>query len=340
MENLPKWCPSSMCKLKSMKDYYSNPMNVDSEHFTIKKIIDGVWATISTPGGSHICNSGIIDLGDETLIFDTGLCRESANDLRNTALDLTGRIPSIVVNSHLHSDHFWGNSVFHEARVITSQENVRITEPKWKQAGEQTYYSAKGAIEEARRQLDSESEYEREYAKIFTGYLSGIIDTWPSLEYKTPDDTFNGSMSLKGNERSIEIIEYRNGHSESDCVVHLPKEKIVFTGDLCYIGFHPCLDLGDPLNTLNILDQLNVLEVETVVPGHGFVGDSGAFDDMKEYIQTLVGLVRGIVSNEGSREEAESIPVPEKYLGLQMRDFFYKRNMGCLYGILSDVSKC
>lgn len=307
----------------------------DSKHFTVEEITDGVWVTIHTPGGSHICNSGIIDLGDETLIFDTGLTMESANDLRNTALELTGRIPRIVVNSHLHNDHFWGNYIFHEAKVINSRENVRITEPKWKQDGERLYYLAKGSIEEARRQLDSESEYEREYAKILTGYLSGIIDTGFSLKYKTPDVTFDGSMNLEGSERSIEIIEYRNGHSESDCVLHLPEEKIVFAGDLCYIGYHPCLDMGDPMNTLNILDQLKVLEAETIVPGHGFVGNSGAFNDMKEYICTLVDLIRNFVSNKGSQEDVESIPFPEEYLGLQMRDFFYKRNLVCLYRILS-----
>ena len=118
-------------------------------------------------------------------------------------------------------------------------------------------------------------------------------------------------------------------------MVHLPEEKIIFTGDLCYIDYHPCLDLGDPMNTLNILDQLKVLDTDIVVPGHGFVGTLSAFDDMKEYIRTLVGLVREIVSNEGSQEDMDSIPVPEEYLGLQMRDFFYKRNLGCLYKILS-----
>jgi len=311
-------------------------MKGGSKHFTVEEITDGVWVTIHRPGGSHICNLGIIDLGEETLIFDTGLSMESAKDLRKTALELTERIPRIVVNSHLHNDHFWGNCIFHEAKVITSRENVRITEPIWKKTGERLYYWAKGAIEEARKQLDSESKYEKEYAKIFTGYLLGIIDTGYSLKYETPDITFDGSMSVEGGKRNIEIIEYRNGHSESDCVLHLPEDKIIFTGDLCYIGYHPCLDLGDPINTLNILDQLKVLKAETVVPGHGFVGNPGAFNDMKEYIRTLVELVREIVSNEGSQEVAESIPVPEKYPGLQMKDFFYKRNLGCLYRILAD----
>ena len=311
-------------------------MKTDYKHFEIQEITEGVWGATSKSGGSHLSNSGIIDLGEETLIFDTGLSLESAADLKNAALDLTGRIPDVIVNSHFHSDHFWGNQVFPEARVITSEENVKVNEPHWKQAAEQSYHWAKGEIEEARKLFDSESEYDREYARVFTGFLSGIIETAPSLTYKTPDITFDDDLELTGSKRSAEVIEYKNGHSQSDCVLHLSADKILFTGDLCYIDFHPCLDFGDPLNTINIMGQLKELKAETVVPGHGSLGNSSAFDSMKEYIQTLLDLVEVVVSNGGSQGEAESIAVPEKYLDFQMRDFFYKRNLSCLYRILSS----
>lgn len=104
-------------------------MSTHSKHFTVEEVANGVWTTIHKQGGSHICNSGIIDLGEETLVFDTGLCLESARDLKDTATRLTGKTPSIIVNSHLHNDHFYGNQVFEEAETITSKENVRITIP-------------------------------------------------------------------------------------------------------------------------------------------------------------------------------------------------------------------
>lgn len=309
-------------------------MNI-SKHFTIEKISEGVWTTSIIHGGSHICNSGIIDLGKETLIFDTGLCFESAQDLKDTAENLTGKTPSLVVNSHLHDDHFWGNQIFSEAKVITSKENVWINEPKWKQNAERMYNNALGAIEKVRIQLESESDYEREDAKLFTGFFQGIIDTVPYLIFKTPEITFNNHLSLDA-ERRVEIIEYRNGHSESDCVLHLPDDKIVFTGDLCNIGYHLFFGLGNPINMLKILEQLKELEVEIVVPGHGPVGGSKAFDDMIEYITTLQSLVGDIISEGGTEEDAVTIPVPEKYLGLYGRDFFYYRNLRSMYRIMKS----
>jgi hypothetical protein len=46
-------------------------MKSDSKHFTIEEVAAGLWVAIQILGGSHICNSGIIDLGDKSLIFDT-----------------------------------------------------------------------------------------------------------------------------------------------------------------------------------------------------------------------------------------------------------------------------
>jgi glyoxylase-like metal-dependent hydrolase (beta-lactamase superfamily II) len=57
-------------------------------------------------------NSGIVDLGDRTLIFDTTVSPASAADLRRAAEQLTGRPVVGVLNSHWHRDHVLGNAVF------------------------------------------------------------------------------------------------------------------------------------------------------------------------------------------------------------------------------------
>lgn len=49
----------------------------------------------------------------------------------------------------------------------------------------------------------------------------------------------------------------------------------------------------------------------------------------------LAALVSDLVVDGGSQEDAESIPVPEKHLGLQMRDMFYRGNLRSLYAALT-----
>ncbi len=53
-----------------------------SENFTYHELAEGVWAAIVISTGLAASNSGILDLGDSTLIFDTTLSPASAAELR------------------------------------------------------------------------------------------------------------------------------------------------------------------------------------------------------------------------------------------------------------------
>src|SRR5437763_1296842 len=71
-----------------------------SEHFTYHELADGVWAAIVISTGLAASNSGIVDLGDRTLIFDTTLSPASGAELRTVAESVTGRPVTYVLNSH------------------------------------------------------------------------------------------------------------------------------------------------------------------------------------------------------------------------------------------------
>src|SRR5437764_11008414 len=92
------------------------------ENFIIQQLAPGVWAAIQNDQfGKAICNAGIVDMGDKTLIFDPFMTPEAARELRETAERLTGRPVSIVIDSHYHNDHVRGNQEFKpEATIISS----------------------------------------------------------------------------------------------------------------------------------------------------------------------------------------------------------------------------
>src|SRR6185369_3110570 len=96
-----------------------------SEHFTFHELANSVWAAIVKPSGLAASNSGIVDLGDQTLVFDTTLSPASAADLRAAAESLTGRPVSAVLTSHWHRDHVFGNSVFAPETPIYATARTR-----------------------------------------------------------------------------------------------------------------------------------------------------------------------------------------------------------------------
>jgi glyoxylase-like metal-dependent hydrolase (beta-lactamase superfamily II) len=90
-----------------------------SPYFHIEQLADGVYAALVREGSGALGNAGIIDLGDETVLFDTMLTPGAAFDLRAAAEQLTRHRIRYVVNSHWHRDHVYGNQVFTDADIIS-----------------------------------------------------------------------------------------------------------------------------------------------------------------------------------------------------------------------------
>ena len=82
-----------------------------SDHFTLHALAEGVYAAIATEMGAGSSNAGLIDLGDQTLVFDAFENPQAAEDLLTACLQLTGRKPAVVIVSHFHADHWAGLQV-------------------------------------------------------------------------------------------------------------------------------------------------------------------------------------------------------------------------------------
>jgi glyoxylase-like metal-dependent hydrolase (beta-lactamase superfamily II) len=77
-------------------------------------------------------------------------------------------------------------------------------------------------------------------------------------------------MTLYRGGREIQLLYFGRGHTDTDVVVFLPKERIVCTGDLMesVISY-----MGDAYaeEWPATLDRLMTLDFDTVMPGHGVV---------------------------------------------------------------------
>lgn len=58
---------------------------IESKHFTLEPLADGVYACIHMPGGAAYSNAGIIDLGDRTIVVDSFNTLAAGRDLRQAA---------------------------------------------------------------------------------------------------------------------------------------------------------------------------------------------------------------------------------------------------------------
>jgi hydroxyacylglutathione hydrolase len=182
--------------------------------------------------GMMDCNTYVIR-DKLSLLIDPGLNEfipALLQDLQKDGID--PKTINIIMNTHLHGDHSWGNEAFKKA------SGAEILIPKiQKQMGE-------AATTEA--------------AKFF-----GVPDS------KFSEDRVLDEDRLSLGETEIELIP-SPGHSPESVCYYLPKEKVLICGDVIFNQNTGRVDLpgGSADQLKQSIEQLSKLDVEYLLPGH------------------------------------------------------------------------
>ncbi|MGE5221866.1 MAG: MBL fold metallo-hydrolase, partial [Omnitrophica WOR_2 bacterium] len=240
----------------------AKPKIPESKHFHLKQLAKNVYAAISSEGGWAISNAGIIDLGDRVVIFDTFMTPYAGADLRQAAEILTGQKVSVVINSHYHNDHIWGNQSFlPDIDIISTTETRRLITTM----GIEEYRSYKENASPHLKSLEAEYRLEKDDKKrqqIFRriSYYEAMVKSFPKLEIILPNLTFEKDLELYGQQRKAILKAFHKGHTRSDAILYLPEDKIIFASDLLFVESHPYLPDGNPESWKAILDELSMLD--------------------------------------------------------------------------------
>ncbi|MEQ6389345.1 MBL fold metallo-hydrolase [Bacillaceae bacterium S4-13-58] len=93
---------------------------IETEFFNLYGMAEGVYAAVIKPGCGAWSNSGIVDLGDDLLVFDAFSTPTAARELRIQAEKLTGKKVKYLINSHYHGDHTFGNQAFKDTTMLST----------------------------------------------------------------------------------------------------------------------------------------------------------------------------------------------------------------------------
>nr|WP_241680302.1 MBL fold metallo-hydrolase [Metabacillus mangrovi] len=247
-----------------------------------------------------IGNAGFIDLGEETLVFDTLSLPQAAAVLRTEAEERTGNRVKYTVNSHYHSDHTNGNQIFKDTVIISTAKT------KAEMAGS----------------LISESAPVQglDLMDLAVGIME---ETLPTL-------LIEDKLVLEGKTRSAELYHFGCAHSCSDLFLYLPVEKILFAGDLVLADRHAWMGCGRPEEWITVLDRMAPFKIEAIVPGHGPVGGPETIQKTQDYIRELMDHVMNLKIKGRTPDEILAAPMPKKLSGLA-RHSVYERNVRFLF---------
>jgi len=239
----------------------------------------GVWAWLQPDGSWGWSNAGLVadqDTGASLLVdtlFDLQLTARMLEAMRAT-VPAAGAIGT-VVNTHANGDHTFGNQLLAGARILASRRCLEEM--------------ADAPPELLARMMRSAPDLGR------TGeYLQRIFGPFQfeGITLTLPTDAFDGELTVMIGERRVLLHEVGPAHTRGDVLVEVPDQRVVFTGDICFVGGHPIMWSGPVGNWIAALDRILAMDVDVVVPGHGPVSDKAAVAELKAYFEYLRAQTR------------------------------------------------
>jgi glyoxylase-like metal-dependent hydrolase (beta-lactamase superfamily II) len=91
-------------------------------------------------------------------------------------------------------------------------------------------------------------------------------------------------------------------HTDGDLFIYLPKEKVLATGD-AVVDWMPFLNDGYPEEWIQTVAELEKLDVERVIVGHGDPAPKSHLVFFRSYMTDLVGSVKKAAADGMSLED-------------------------------------
>ena len=233
---------------------------------------NSLYAYLQPDGGWGLSNAGLICDGEHSLLVDTlfdGRLTERMLAAMRRATTAAAQIDTLV-NTHANGDHTYGNQLVGGARIVASERT----------AAEMAELppSAFAALAEQAPNMGPVGE--------FFLHCFGQFD-FTGLELVLPEETFAGELVLTVGSREVRLIEVGPAHTRGDTLVHLPSERILFSGDILFHEAHPIAWAGPVSNWIAACDRILAMDLELIVPGHGPLAEPAAVAELKAYFEYL-----------------------------------------------------
>lgn len=225
-------------------------------------------------------NSGLINLGG-------GVVVDTQSDLPHgrQMIKLFGKVwpgmPKRVINTHEDADHVWGNQLFEGAEIIAhrkvAERMPQVADPKETQQ----------LLKAASSFLPSLLLKVLHPGALAIGRQLLQDYNFDGIRLVLPTTVFDERHVLDLDGTEVHIIYVGPCHQAGDTIIHVPREGVVFAGDVLFRLCTPMGWTGSYAKWLKILDFIISLNPKVIVPGHGPVCGIEGVVEMKAYLEYL-----------------------------------------------------
>ncbi len=268
--------------------------SIASSDLTLKKVTENVYAIVgelSNRSPDNLGNNatfGVVITDKGVVLIDSGATFKGAERIHQVIKSITEKPVTMVINSG-GQDHRWlGNGYFKKlgAKIIAS--NNAVTDQK---ARTQDQFFGLGTLVGDKGISGTEAVY--------------------------ADTTFDTEYAFELGNTRFEITHAGQAHTPGDSFIWLPKQKVMFTGDIVYI--ERMLGVGSQSNSkswVEVYEAMAAHKPEHIIPGHGNPTTlETANKDSYGYLKYLRKSVAEFIDDDGDISEISKVDQsPYKYL--------------------------
>ena len=273
-----------------------------SPGFELTRVAEGVYAAIRADSSANVVhgNTTIIVNDGDVVVVDGGGTPAAARRVIAAVRRLTPTPVRYLVNTHWHDDHTMGNQAWTEAypglEVIGHLETRKDMTTKAVANREQYLKSLPGMLEYIEKQLAAGNGLdgtplapgERRSLTADLRLAREYLAQAPSFRVTPATIVVERRLTLVRGDRTIDIRHFGWGNTPGDLVVHLPRERVVITGDLV-VWPTPFVFDSHLRSWQTSLDSVRALGATAMIPGHGPVMRDDTYVDL---VASALGSVR------------------------------------------------
>jgi glyoxylase-like metal-dependent hydrolase (beta-lactamase superfamily II) len=249
-----------------MSKAFASQGDLAEKRETFDELAPGVFAL--TAEGDP--NSGVVIGDDSVLVIDARATPVMAKELVTHIRKVTDKPIRHVLLTHYHAVRVLGTAGYEERINVIASDVTR------------------GMIVERGAQ-DMESEIQR-FPRLFRAKETIPGLTWPNV-------VFHKQMTLWLGSREVQIIHAGRGHTKGDTIAWLPKERVLFSGDLVEYGATPYCGDAHFTDWPGTLDRVASFGAQALVPGRGEALTtpekvSEGIDETRAFLQDVFRIAR------------------------------------------------
>jgi cyclase len=214
--------------------------------------------------------AGAIVTGEGTIVVDTLPFPRETREMIEFLRGESSRGIRYVIDTHHHADHVYGNYLFDEADIISSERCREVM----RKSGEKN-------LAEAKTQTPELAE----------------------VQLRLPNLTFPDKMTMHLGDRVIRLMPL-SGHTTDGIGVYIEGDKILFAGDA--VMPLPYIFWGDRVMLQDTLKLIKDMNLENIVQGHGEVLLKGEIDETLDasigYLDVIYDKVKAKIATRTSKD--------------------------------------